>query len=167
MMSASFRRPRALLLALCPLLILSACGGDDGESDAGQGSDSDAGSDAAAARSGSPVLDCDPAKAGPEELCACAADIVCDQIHACLDAEELADKPDSWSPHASCVQEVVEDCVEDLGDPDYLPVDFPQCVQDVADASCDDFGSFDSVSNDLPPSCEDFRALDTGLGIAI
>jgi hypothetical protein len=183
--SSAGARRGLLLAALCPFLLLPACGGDDDESDQGSESEADDGdtdageadageADAGEADAGEadagvdpPSLECDPFQAGDEDLCACAAAIVCDQIHFCLDAEELADKPEGWTPRDSCVDEVVEDCLEDLGDDDYLPVDFPQCVQDVADASCDDFGTFDSVSNDFPPSCENFRALDTGLGLAI
>jgi hypothetical protein len=173
--SSAGARRGLLLAALCPFLILAACGGDDdqetdqGSETDGDDGDTDAGADAGTAQSEGepPSLGCDPSQADDEDLCACAAAIVCDQIHYCLDAEELADKPDGWTPRESCVDEVAEDCLEDLGDDDYLPVDFPQCVQDVADASCDDFGAFDSVSNDFPPSCENFRALDTGLGLAI
>jgi hypothetical protein len=143
--------------------------GDDGSDDDGTGDDGgdDCGDDDGGHGGDPPSLECDPADATLEELCACAADIVCDQIRFCLDADQLAAKPEDWSPRESCVAVVLEDCLEDAASEpeDYLPVDFPQCVQDVADAECAAFGTFDDVSEDFPLTCENFRALDTGLGI--
>ena len=114
-----------------------------------------------------PTLQCDPASAGPEETCSCMANIVCDQIYFCLTRRELAAKPDYWRPHAACVQELESDCLEDAGDPDYEPADYPRCLSDLEAAQCADFGQFESVSQDFPASCENLRALDTGLGIGI
>jgi hypothetical protein len=148
------------LAALLACLHVSACGGDD----------DDTAPDAASADAASqPILACQPATATTEDLCTCMAAIVCDQIEFCLDAEALAAKPDSWRPRSSCVESLESDCLEDAAsDPaDYLPADFPACVSDLGAATCADFGAFESVSADFPATCENLRALDTGLGIAL
>jgi hypothetical protein len=168
------------LLALLALSGLAGCGGGDESHlpdasvdggaaiDASQADASAADASATDAGGGTPpTLACDPATTTGSALCACMADIVCDQIYYCLSAAEIAAKPPGWSPYTACVASLGEDCNEDLSDPGYLPADFPACVQDLADATCADYGDFGSVSMDFPASCDNLRALDTGLGIAL
>jgi hypothetical protein len=93
------------------------------------------------------------------------ANIVCDQIYACLDAEEIASRP-GWSPRSACFDALEGDCFDDAdGGTENLPVDFMACVTDLGAATCPDFGDFTSVSGDFPASCDNLRALDTALGI--
>jgi len=151
--------------------------GIDGSAGAIDGGDIDAGGDAGGADAvidggsagpdaAAPVLGCQPAEVSVEALCGCMANIVCDQIYFCLSAEEIASRPDYWSPRASCVEALEDDCLDDAdGGDEYLPVDFPGCVADIATRSCGDFGAFASVSQDFPASCDNLRALDTGLGL--
>jgi hypothetical protein len=169
---------------------LAACGGDDeelpgsdalaadaaDELDAAPGDDAappddaapeDAGPpvDASVIDAGTPTLACTPERETVEDLCTCMANIVCDQIYACLDSAEIESRP-GWSPHATCVEGLEEDCIEDSSDgTDNLPTDFPACVTDIGAATCGDFGDFASVSDDFPASCDNLRALDTALGI--
>ena len=114
---------------------------------------------------GPPTLQCDPATADDTTLCACMANIVCDQIYYCLPASELATKPSYWSPKSTCVESLQSDCLEDLGDPGLFPADVRGCVGDLATHSCSQFGDFMSVAANFPASCENLRSLDTGLGI--
>jgi hypothetical protein len=93
------------------------------------------------------------------------ARIVCDQIHHCLDASELAATP-SFSPHAGCVTRIADDCVEDGDDPALQPTNYARCLLDLEAQSCPVYGDFSCVARDFPPSCANLRALDTGLGIA-
>jgi len=115
-----------------------------------------------------PSLTCTPTTAPEQDLCACMANIVCDQIYFCLTPAQLAAKPSYWSPKTTCVDSLVTDCNEDMAsDPSsLLPTDFRKCIADLGSASCSSFNTFSSVSNDFPPSCDNLRALDTGLGIS-
>jgi hypothetical protein len=186
------RRHSPGLLLFLAIALVAGCGGDDDDSSSDATASADAtptadalssdtpdaaatpdsvgpsidaptgGPDAAA-----PVLGCDPSAVTTEALCTCMANIVCDQIYFCLSATEIASRPPDWSPHSDCVAELEEDCLDDDGDPDYLPADFPACVTDIATATCESFGKFESVSGDFPASCDNLRALDTGLGLDI
>lgn len=121
------------------------------------------GSDAGEPR---PSLECDPSTTAGPPLCTCMASIVCDQIYYCLAPSVLAGKPADWSPISSCISTLESDCIEDLeSGSDAVPADFPQCIRDLANTSCTTFDNFNSVSMNFPPSCNNLRALDTGLGI--
>ncbi|HEY5950898.1 MAG TPA: hypothetical protein VIV40_35640 [Kofleriaceae bacterium] len=152
-------------------VLASACGHDDVRPDATVGLPADAqiAHDArppdAADAALPPTLHCDPANADDETLCGCMANIVCDQIYACLPATEIATKPPYWSPKPACVESLRSDCVEDLGDPDLFPTDFRGCIRDLGTRSCAEFGHFTSVAASFPVTCSGLRALDTGLGI--
>jgi hypothetical protein len=115
-----------------------------------------------------PKLGCNPSTAAQSELCNCMANMVCDQIYYCLTATQLAAKPAYWSPIATCVASLKTDCDEDMAsDPvAYFPTDFRACIADLETATCGDYGTFSSVANDFPASCQNLRALDTGLGIS-
>ncbi|HVK88166.1 MAG TPA: hypothetical protein VM513_28795 [Kofleriaceae bacterium] len=147
---------------LLALLVLAGCE-DEGRT-LPDGLTPDASPDA---RTDQPMLMCTPASAPDQDLCSCMANIVCDQVYACLTPAQLAAKPAAWSPKASCVSALVSDCEEDLeSDPvDSFPADFRACIADLGAATCSDYGTFTSLANDFPASCANLRALDTALAI--
>lgn len=168
---------RRLVAALSLSLAVTACKTDriqhleaDGarieDSDGAPPPDAEPNVDAAAppdAVPGAPALQCDPTVTG-EARCQCMAAIVCDQIHFCLEGDALNAFP-NFAPYATCVAELVEDCVEDLGDPDYEPADYPACLVALEASACADFGPFACVGSDFPAECSGLRALDTALGV--
>ncbi|MCB9911355.1 MAG: hypothetical protein H6827_00015, partial [Planctomycetes bacterium] len=143
------RMPKATLLLIAVLVIaLAGCGGEE-ETPSG------------------PTLTCDPTNSDPAVRCPCMANIVCDQMYACLSGTQIQAASNSmWTyPQTTCVESLRSDCEED-SDPSYQPTDYAACLRDLEAATCADFGDFSVVSRDFPASCERLRALDTGLEIS-